>query len=259
MKKYILTFLFFLCFYTWSFATWIDHQHFKTGETELNEEAKKELDKAAIYLKEHPFVNIKINGFADKYECKDSLDAIRLGWQRAYNCQYYLFQRGISKCRMPIYSFGKDRPIFPSAVDGIPNENNKAYNRRVETFPNYPSHKIYVFDKVNTYDSLLKIVERLEKEYSFLENKELIIFPKMGNYKTLHGILKHSFRILNRHNVLIDNEHLKRTFENENLIENLKKYNFDIAIDDGGLYIDEMKVDETFNFYVCVLEWTCEE
>ncbi|WP_338792121.1 OmpA family protein [Bernardetia sp. MNP-M8] len=124
MKKCILTFLFCFCSYL-CFATWIDHQHFKTGETELNEDAKRELNKVVVYLKEHPFVNIKISGFADKYECKDSLDAIRLGWERAHNCQYYLSQRGISKCRMPIYSYGKNRPTVPSDINGVPNKANQ--------------------------------------------------------------------------------------------------------------------------------------
>ncbi|WP_338792120.1 hypothetical protein [Bernardetia sp. MNP-M8] len=102
-------------------------------------------------------------------------------------------------------------------------------------------------------------MERLDTEYYFLENTELIIFPTRGNYSNLEQVLKYSFRFLDLNNVLIDAKYLKESFENENLIESLKKYNFDIAIDDAGLYIDEIKVDESFNFYVCVLEWTCEE
>ncbi len=256
MKKYILTFLF--CFYCFlSFASGFSNINFYTGKSELNNDSKYELDKIVEYLKNAPSSCLKIQGHTDFYECEDSLDAILLGWKRAYNSQQYLVKRGIDKCRLPIYSFGKNSPTVPNVIDGKENAANKAINRRVEFIPTYKKYRLYAAKKLSSVDSLLRFTIKFNEDYKFLENSQLIIFGTVDrkNMKKFDDYMTD----LGRHLIVIklSNEE-NYIFEDTFLLSELVKQNTHLGLD-FAYFIEERKIDKTFGFYVCVLEWTCEE
>lgn len=256
MKKYLLAFLFFCCCFL-SFGSGFSNINFHTGKSELVDSSKEELDKVFIYLTDYPFTYLEIRGHTDSYECKDSLDAIRLGWERAYNAQNYLVQKGIQKSRIPIYSYGKEQPTVPNEIDGKINAANKAINRRVEFRPTYRNYKLYTSKKVDSYDSLINYTVKLRKEYSFLKGSKLVVFGETG--KNNENDFDKYMANMGRHLAVIElSEEDSYMFKDTILLNKLVKQNAYLGLD-YAYFIEEHQIDETFSFYVCVLEWTCEE
>jgi len=256
MKKYILAFLFFF-YYFLSFGSGFSNINFHTGKSELVDSSKEELDKVFVYLTDSPFAYLEIEGHTDSYECKDSLEAIRLGWERAYNTQQYLVDKGIKKCRIPIYSYGKEQPTVPNEIDGKISAANKAINRRVEFLPTYRNYKLYISKKVDSYDSLIEYTIKFSKEYNFLKNSKLVVFGETGrnNEKNFDIYMAR----MGRHLAVIElSEEDNYMFKDILLLDKLAKQNAYLGLD-YAYFIEEHQIDETFSFYVCVLEWKCEE
>ncbi len=142
-------------------------------------------------------------------------------------------------------------------LEGKQNAANKAINRRIEFFPTYKKYKLYASKKVGSLDSLLEITKKFNEDYTFLKNSQLVIFgtTNKDNMKGFDSYMTD----LGRHLVVIElsNEE-SYIFEDTFLLNELAKQNAFLGLD-FGYFAEGHKVDKTFNFYVCVLEWTCEE
>ena len=252
MKKYILILLFvslsFLCF-----ASSPNNINFSTGKSDLLTSSIEEIEKIVVWMTNYPQLRLELRGHTDAFECRDSLDAIRLGWERAYNVQQYLAERGIDKCRIPIHSFGRDQPTVPNMIDGKENLANKAINRRVEFIRVHKEYKLYTVKKVYSADSLLKYSKKFREEYKFLKGSHLVIF--VATRETFSKYMASMGRYLVTIKLSKEDNYL---FSDTSLLSELVKQNVYLGMD-YAYYLDETKIDKQSNFFVCVLEWICEE
>ena len=99
--------------------------HFSFDSYALDERARSVLDGNAVYLKEHPQMNIVIEGHCD--ERGTDLYNLALGDRRADAAKRYLMELGIDKSRMKTISYGEEKPLDPRH-----NEEAWAKNRRAQ-------------------------------------------------------------------------------------------------------------------------------
>lgn len=256
MKKYILTFLFLFCSFC-GFATSFSSIHFNKGEVEPiyntygYNYGNEVLDELLFHLQSHPLVNFILIGHTDSYECKDSIGAINLSKKRAYFCRDFLVKNGIDSCRLDIRFYGRDQPTVPNDVDGIPNEVNQAINRRVEVIPIMRSYKVLTQEITNSVDSLIFFAEKFRSNFS---SKNVVVCAYGGRTEDINSYLRYNFTALSYISI-------RELDEGGFSIPDLKtpkelhKYATHLLIDD----IYDYNFENSDNFVVFVLEWTCEE
>jgi outer membrane protein OmpA-like peptidoglycan-associated protein len=98
---------------------------FVTGSANLTKAAKTELDKGATILKEHPKINISIEGHTDN--TGTSAGNQKLSERRAAAVKAYLAKQGVSEDRMTTSGYGQSKPIADNKSAA-----GRASNRRVE-------------------------------------------------------------------------------------------------------------------------------
>jgi len=98
---------------------------FVTGSANLTKAAKAELDKGATILKEHPKVNISIEGHTDN--TGTAAGNQKLSEKRAAAVKDYLAKQGISEDRMRTSGYGQNKPIADNKTAA-----GRALNRRVD-------------------------------------------------------------------------------------------------------------------------------
>ena len=98
--------------------------YFKRGSTKLDPDAKKLLDKKALWLEANPHVKVVIEGHTDYKGSKEY--NLALGDRRSGAVKSYLMGKGIARERMIAVSYGREKP----AVAGK-SEKDRAKNRRV--------------------------------------------------------------------------------------------------------------------------------
>jgi OOP family OmpA-OmpF porin len=98
---------------------------FGTGNANLTKAAKAELDKGAQILKEHPAINISIEGYTDN--SGTAAGNQKLSEKRAAVVKAYLVKKGISENRMRTSGFGQAKPIADNKT-----AKGRSANRRVE-------------------------------------------------------------------------------------------------------------------------------
>jgi outer membrane protein OmpA-like peptidoglycan-associated protein len=103
-----------------------DQGNFKSGKTELPDEAKARLDQVIGQLKtDTKNVFIEIEGHTDNVG--DKLYNEKLGLERAEAVKRYLYeQHQIPLHKMNVISYGEDKPVAPNT-----NKEGRAQNRRV--------------------------------------------------------------------------------------------------------------------------------
>jgi outer membrane protein OmpA-like peptidoglycan-associated protein len=100
-------------------------QLFAVGKADLTDEAKENLQEAAVTLAEYPDADVEIEGHTDSTgSAKLNLE---LSENRAKNVMSFLIEKGISENRLSAVGYGKDRPIADNGTD-----EGRATNRRVE-------------------------------------------------------------------------------------------------------------------------------
>lgn len=89
------------------------------GETEMNDEQKLIIDRAADILAKHPDLTVEVTGFT----CDLGSTTVneRIGLNRAEKVKDYLVESGISEKRISTSTLGEVEPLYP---------NNSAENRR---------------------------------------------------------------------------------------------------------------------------------
>jgi outer membrane protein OmpA-like peptidoglycan-associated protein len=98
---------------------------FVTGSSQLTKAAMTELDKGATILKEHPKINISIEGHTDNTGSVAGNQ--KLSEKRAVAVKAYLAKKGVGEDRMTTSGFGQSKPIADNKTAA-----GRASNRRVE-------------------------------------------------------------------------------------------------------------------------------
>ncbi len=101
--------------------------HFDTDKADLNDADKATLDKAAVAMKDHPDVHMRLEGFTDSTGTDPH--NMTLSQQRAYSVGNYLKSKGIDGNRLTGDGFAAANPVDTNAT-----ASGKADNRRVELF-----------------------------------------------------------------------------------------------------------------------------
>jgi peptidoglycan-associated lipoprotein len=99
--------------------------HFATDSSTLDAAGRAALEENARILEEHPELRVEVQGHADERGTVDY--NLALGQRRAEAVVSYLVGQGVSSNRLPILSYGEERPAATGA-----NEVAYAENRRAE-------------------------------------------------------------------------------------------------------------------------------
>lgn len=100
--------------------------HYDFNSAALRQDAKDALDGQVTWLKKYGNVSILVEGHCDKRGTREY--NLGLGERRAVAVREYLVSKGVSKDRVRVVSYGKER----LAVEGDDEQAN-AYNRRAVT------------------------------------------------------------------------------------------------------------------------------
>lgn len=103
----------------------LENIHFESGQAQLAESSKRELDKLVAYLKENKDIKGEIGGHTDNVGFADGNQQI--SELRAKAIYDYLVAQGIQTYRLSYKGYGDKRPAHPND-----SELNRAKNRRVE-------------------------------------------------------------------------------------------------------------------------------
>ncbi len=99
--------------------------YFETGDFNLSEKSKLELDKLVTFLNENRNLSIEVSGHTDDVGSDD--DNLKLSEKRAESVVGYLADKGISSARLQHKGYGESRPRVPNS-----SEENRSINRRIE-------------------------------------------------------------------------------------------------------------------------------
>lgn len=91
--------------------------YFATGSAGLTPAATTLLASQAMWLRQHPWVAVRIEGHGDPTDTRDH--ALALGARRAAQARDYLILLGIPAAQVSAMTWGKERPGPPSAVTTI--------------------------------------------------------------------------------------------------------------------------------------------
>ncbi|WP_375560391.1 OmpA family protein [Bernardetia sp. OM2101] len=251
MKKYIFTFLFFFCSFL-SFATSFESINFDKGKVKPNTDGKGVLKRLLLCLKNDPLADFILEGHTDSYECKDSISAIKLSKERLYFCVNFLIKNGIDSCRLKTSFHGKDQPTVPNDVDGIPNELNQAINRRVRVIPTMRDRKIFAQSETNSLDSLITFAKQYKRKFP---DKHIVVFPCGDEKINIKDYLGYHLPLAIYTSINTKNIEDTELLEKVKAPKKLYKYATHILLD--GVY--DYDFENSDNFVVFVLEWTCEE
>ncbi|MBT3238606.1 MAG: peptidoglycan-associated lipoprotein Pal [Rhodospirillaceae bacterium] len=103
-----------------------DRVFFDFDRYNLKPDARRTLEKQAVWLKKHPSAGITLEGHADERGTREY--NLALGDRRANSAKDYLIALGISANRVKTISYGKERPVALGS-----NEAAWAQNRRSVT------------------------------------------------------------------------------------------------------------------------------
>jgi outer membrane protein OmpA-like peptidoglycan-associated protein len=99
--------------------------NFDFDDTAVRPDSRAILDEAAETLREHPDVDIAVEGYTDDIGTEEYND--KLSVRRAQAVFRYLVNRGVAPDRMEVIGYGESRPVASNET-----ESGRAQNRRVE-------------------------------------------------------------------------------------------------------------------------------
>ncbi|WP_158861080.1 OmpA family protein [Lunatibacter salilacus] len=102
-----------------------ENVYFDTDKSELKEASVSSLNRLSNFLRQHPQVNIQVEGHTDNVGVTDYNLALSL--RRAQSVKEYLVDLGIPSERMETLGKGDSEPIKPND-----SEENRSFNRRIE-------------------------------------------------------------------------------------------------------------------------------
>ncbi len=90
----------------------------------LTSEGQRTLERQAAWLKQHPSVNVVIEGHADERGTREY--NLALGERRANAAKTYLVNLGVDSSRLRTVSYGKERPAVLGSTDSAWAQNRRA-------------------------------------------------------------------------------------------------------------------------------------
>jgi peptidoglycan-associated lipoprotein len=99
--------------------------HFDTDSSSLNDDGKAALSANSKILADHPDLKVEVQGHADERGTVDY--NLALGQRRANAVVQYLLQQGVAPSRLPVVTYGEERPAAQGNY-----ETAWAQNRRAE-------------------------------------------------------------------------------------------------------------------------------
>jgi peptidoglycan-associated lipoprotein len=91
--------------------------YFAPGSAQLTAAQTTTLVAQAMWLRQHPEVSVRIEGHGDPTDTRDH--ALALGARRAAEVRNYLILLGLPGAQISAMTWGKERPVPPSAVTTI--------------------------------------------------------------------------------------------------------------------------------------------
>ena len=91
--------------------------YFSPGASQLTMQARTILTGQAAWLRQHPSVAVRVEGYGDPTDTRDH--ALALGAVRAAEARDYLILLGIPSAQVSTMTWGKERPGPPSATTVI--------------------------------------------------------------------------------------------------------------------------------------------
>lgn len=91
--------------------------YFVSGSAQLTPQAKIQLQAQAAWLRQHPDVAVRIEGYGDSIDTRDH--ALALGAERAAQARDFLILLGTPAAQVGMMTWGKERPAPPSVVTTI--------------------------------------------------------------------------------------------------------------------------------------------
>lgn len=88
--------------------------YFAAGRAQLTSQARTLLSAQALWLRQHPWVAVRIEGHGDPTDTRDH--ALALGAERAEEARDYLILLGVPAAQVTTMTWGKERPGPPAAV-----------------------------------------------------------------------------------------------------------------------------------------------
>ena len=97
---------------------------FAFDSAKISSDARKNLQGQALYMKQHPDINITIQGRCDERGSTD----YNLAWGalRAGNAAHVMIYEGIEPERIKTISYGKENPIYPGTGEEVWAKNRNA-------------------------------------------------------------------------------------------------------------------------------------
>jgi peptidoglycan-associated lipoprotein len=99
--------------------------HFEYDKDALSDEARAILEKHALWLQNHRQARVTVEGHCDERGTVDY--NLALGDKRARATRDYLVSLGVAGDRMHTVSFGKERPLDPTATEQAFARNRRAH------------------------------------------------------------------------------------------------------------------------------------
>ena len=91
--------------------------YFAPGSAQLTPQARTILTAQAAWLRQHPWVAVRIEGHGDPTDTRDH--ALALGAQRAAEARDYLLLLGTPAAQVTAMTWGKERPGPPSVTTSL--------------------------------------------------------------------------------------------------------------------------------------------
>ena len=104
-----------------------DRVFFGFDKFNLKADARKTLEKQAVWMKANPSVTVNVEGHADERGTREY--NLALGERRANSVKDYLAALGVNPARMKTISYGKERPVASGSNEAAWGQNRRGVTR----------------------------------------------------------------------------------------------------------------------------------
>ena len=104
-----------------------DRVFFGFDKFNLKADARKTLEKQAVWMKANPSVTVNVEGHADERGTREY--NLALGERRANSVKDYLAALGVNPARMKTISYGKERPVASGSNEAAWGQNRRGVTK----------------------------------------------------------------------------------------------------------------------------------
>ena len=104
-----------------------DRVFFGFDKFNLKADARKTLEKQAVWMKANPSVTVNVQGHADERGTREY--NLALGERRANSVKDYLAALGVNPARMKTISYGKERPVASGSNEAAWGQNRRGVTK----------------------------------------------------------------------------------------------------------------------------------